>query len=430
MTNKDGSTGVVSNGTFELVRQYISEPLAAQTISGTVKGQVRGRATNAPARCIAFRLCKVSTDGSTVTEIIARTTAADANISTPPSFGTGATPENRRLETSPGNTFSITVPSTSISAGEYLLLEIGSRSGSNSSPRTVTMVFGDDNGTDLPEDETTTAANNPWVEFTYTITFAGGGSYDLTAQSGDIPITGTSATLRYGRVLQAQSGNVGVTGTSATLLRGRVIQAQTATVAVTGTSATLRRGRVLQAQTADIPITGTSATLRCGRVLQAQTANVVITGTNADLQYNETEKILSALSGNIAITGTNATLRRGYALQAQSGNVAVGAPNASLTKQWKLQAQIANVPIGGVNANLIRGRVLQAQSANVQVTGTDVNFRRAYVLMALSSNIQITGQDAALEYLGAGNPALLNFEQMFGAGGAAQFSGGNSYGIE
>ncbi len=56
--------------------------------------------------------------------------------------------------------------------GDRIVIEVGwfYSSGTNTT-RTATQSFGADNGTDLPQDQTTTAANNPWVEFTNDILF-------------------------------------------------------------------------------------------------------------------------------------------------------------------------------------------------------------------------------------------------------------------
>jgi hypothetical protein len=167
-TTKSGSPGPIADGQFELLRQYLSPPLAAQTISGSFKGQLRAIVTNFGARAMALRLCKVSADGVTVTEVLARFSAGDAGGAAPPAYTTSLT--NRRFETGT-NTFTITFPDITMAAGEFLMLEIGNRSGSSNAPRIGTVAFGDDAASDLPEDESTTTAGNPWVEFTDTIVF-------------------------------------------------------------------------------------------------------------------------------------------------------------------------------------------------------------------------------------------------------------------
>lgn len=173
MTSFDG-VGNTNTSTEQLIAQYVSATLAAQTLSGTIKGQVRATTNSIGAGALSFRVAKCASDGTSVTEILAITVSPDAAGAAPPAFETG-TAENRRFEGSPANTFSIDVGSTAISANDRLILEIGYLEGSANPIHINTLVFGDDSGTDLAEDETTTTANNPWAEFSATISFAGGG---------------------------------------------------------------------------------------------------------------------------------------------------------------------------------------------------------------------------------------------------------------
>lgn len=154
MTNK-AVTGVsVVN---QLARQYVSDPIAAQTISGNIKGQVRAfeslNAANAFSRIVVY---VVSNDGSTV-----RGTLVSVQSGT--EFPLSAT--NRPYPSSTA------VTSVVASAGDRIVIEYGAVQ-SNASSYTVTLSFGDDSASDLPEDATTTAANNPWIEFSQAITLA------------------------------------------------------------------------------------------------------------------------------------------------------------------------------------------------------------------------------------------------------------------
>jgi hypothetical protein len=178
MTSKAGVGNAAT--TRQLLRQYISAGLAAQTISGTIKGQVRiaSNVTNVGVCALAVRIAKCSSDGSGVTEILAATQSAVAEIEIPPASN-GTTLTNRRLETSPNNTFSLALTSTTVSAGDRLIIELGYKDNTTNTGRYGLLSFGDDSATDLPEDETTTAANNPWVEFSGDISFETGGSQAL-----------------------------------------------------------------------------------------------------------------------------------------------------------------------------------------------------------------------------------------------------------
>lgn len=160
----------------QLLRQYISAALGAQTLTGTVKGVVRmaSNTANVGVAAPAISISKCSADGSTVTEIVAPTQASDATTSAPPATS-GTTLTNRRFETPPGNTFNIPLGSTSISAGERLIVEVGYKDNTTNTGRFGTMSLGDDSSSDLPEDESTTTADNPWVEFSMDLSFSGGG---------------------------------------------------------------------------------------------------------------------------------------------------------------------------------------------------------------------------------------------------------------
>lgn len=173
-----GDTGDTLGATNTILRQYVSAPLAAQTVTGTLKGQFRGKragSSDTISATLAIRVAKVGVDGTTVTEIVAITGSTNT-AAAPPIFVTIATAlTNRRLEVGDVDDFTIDVPSTGISAGERLIIEIGVVNNQYTSTRFAAVEFGDNSGSDLAEDETSTTQNNPWVEFTHTFTFDGGG---------------------------------------------------------------------------------------------------------------------------------------------------------------------------------------------------------------------------------------------------------------
>lgn len=171
MTTKDGA-GTLNDAEEQLLRQYISSPLGAQTLSGTIKGQVRcTQNLGDGAFALAIRVAKCNSDGSSVTEILAVTYTATGVDTKPPWFVASLT--NRRFEEGTDD-FNLNLASTGISAGDFLIVEIGVADRNNTVERFGQISFGDDSGTDLAEDETTTAANNPWVEFSADIVFDGG----------------------------------------------------------------------------------------------------------------------------------------------------------------------------------------------------------------------------------------------------------------
>lgn len=175
MTNKDGAGDAAT--TNQLLRQYISsEQLAAQTISGTIKGVMRATSTtgNLGVGWLAVRVAKCASDGSGVTEIMSRQQSTRTTTQPP---GMSAALTNRRLEQ--GNAdFVLELTSTAVNEGDFLIVEIGYKDDSTNTDRAVRVSFGDDSATDLPENETATVADNPWVEFSMDIVFAGGAPAD------------------------------------------------------------------------------------------------------------------------------------------------------------------------------------------------------------------------------------------------------------
>lgn len=153
--------GAATPAEFVLNRQYVSAPLVAGTLSGTVKGQIRCGRT-AGVGTLAVQILVVSNDGSTVRGTALSVTASQLT-STPPRFEGSSLDVNRKLRDASDNT-SITLSSVVVQAGDRLVIELGCRELASSGLNNA-HTFGDNSGTDLPEDETTSTANNPWVEF-------------------------------------------------------------------------------------------------------------------------------------------------------------------------------------------------------------------------------------------------------------------------
>lgn len=182
---------------------------------------------------------------------------------------------------------------------------------------------------------------------------SGSTSYTLTAASGSFSVTGTAATLKYGRALSADSGSFAVTGAAATLRKGYSLQAASGSFAATGTAATLRYGRVIQASGATFQVSGTAASLKYGRVLAAAPGAFQITGTDATLTYGTAGSYtLTAQSGSFSVSGTDATLRYGRKLSADSGSFAFTGTAATLRYARRVIAESGTFSITGTAATL------------------------------------------------------------------------------
>jgi hypothetical protein len=154
--------------TFDaMIVQFVSQPLAAQTITGNVKGIIRAMesVTDADFRAqlsirivafdnSAFRGTLLAQDASALSNEWA---AALTNRKFPLNWaGSGAA-----------------LSSVAAQEGDRLVVEIGFRShNALAAPRVGTLELGDSSASDLAEDETSTVQNNPWIEFSNTVTLS------------------------------------------------------------------------------------------------------------------------------------------------------------------------------------------------------------------------------------------------------------------
>ncbi|MHC4798549.1 MAG: hypothetical protein ACYTF1_18090 [Planctomycetota bacterium] len=149
------------SGTY-LNRQYVSDPIAGQTISnaGTVKGQLRGYVTTDRNVVSAITIRVVSNDGATVRGTLLTLTSAPLASEYLLAYGNRYTPA------------STTLTNTVVAQnGDRIVIEVGFDKGANGSS-SLYHSFGDDNATDLPEAEAVEAnPYNPWVEFSQDIIF-------------------------------------------------------------------------------------------------------------------------------------------------------------------------------------------------------------------------------------------------------------------
>lgn len=163
MTSKSEGKANTAN-TRQLVRQYVSDPLEAQTIASTVtvKGTIRVNesAANDNIDKVSLKLIVVSNDGQTL-----RCTLLGLGDYGPTNeWATSLTA--RRI--ADGDTISA---ACSVTAGDRVVIELGFNNTTAGTSITGTENFGDDAGTDLGDNETDTAANNPFLEVSQTLTF-------------------------------------------------------------------------------------------------------------------------------------------------------------------------------------------------------------------------------------------------------------------
>jgi hypothetical protein len=157
-TNSPTTSAVVVDpiggaGRHNLYQQWVSDPVAPQTISGTIAGYARV-ASDTPNtyRSITSSLRVVSLDGTVVRGTLLALAAGGG--SNP--FAASLT--NRTIWS--GNP----VQPVSTQIGDRLVIELGCFSSADPIDVVSQLSMGDNSATDLPADETTTAANNPWIQ--------------------------------------------------------------------------------------------------------------------------------------------------------------------------------------------------------------------------------------------------------------------------
>jgi hypothetical protein len=139
-----------------IFRQYISRELLQNQVitqSQAVKAQCRVSETNAGNNMFFAMVIRViAANGSTVQKIVLSITLDDVEATT-------SLVNKQYVTTSAATGNYLTV------AGDRLVIEIGmSGNPAGANVHDSTMRLGDSSATDLPEDDTSTTDNNPWVE--------------------------------------------------------------------------------------------------------------------------------------------------------------------------------------------------------------------------------------------------------------------------
>jgi len=145
-----------------LIDQWVSAPLATQTVTGTLDGQIRFNCNSVTSTTwqgfVYLRV--INSDNTVATEVGTLTTT---NLTT--------TLTNRTL-------IQLNVGTLSITAGQRFCIDVGANeSVGSTTTRTATCSRGSSSATDLAVDNTTTTANNPFIKFSQTLVFLPNGKF-------------------------------------------------------------------------------------------------------------------------------------------------------------------------------------------------------------------------------------------------------------
>lgn len=172
-----GTSEYSTSGVYDvLLLQFTSQPLAAQTIAGYVKGIIRAREDTAGADFRAQMCIRVvSSDGS----VVRGTLLAHDESALASEFNTVLT--NRKFPlgwVDPG----ATLTSVAVQLGDRIVVEAGFRAHNTSSSYFAGYLeSGDVAAQDCAENETDQLQYNPWIEFSQTLLFQEWESQELNA---------------------------------------------------------------------------------------------------------------------------------------------------------------------------------------------------------------------------------------------------------
>jgi hypothetical protein len=180
-------TGTAANPGFNLHRQYISGPLAAQTIAGTLAGVIRGLESNTSGNYnLAIAVALVDSTGGNRRNLLVP--VAHTATSAPPEFTASAL---TRCFRDAGGGEAIALTSQTASAGDRLVVEIGARDTSASTAYTCTLRFGDPTATaDFALTNSLTTDLDPWIEFSSNILAQGASPSFTGAATGSATVSG------------------------------------------------------------------------------------------------------------------------------------------------------------------------------------------------------------------------------------------------
>jgi hypothetical protein len=169
-TASQAGTGV--SGQFRALSRFVSPPLKAQTIDGTVSGVFRasqGAATDDYTLAVGIKVIQSDgTDRGTLLAVVASDDPATHEFAL---TGSGV---SRRLFRDVAESSSISLSSVSVSAGDRIVVEVGFRQGSTSTNNASLALYANSRGdgiADLPFSDGDATNGVPWVEFSADIKF-------------------------------------------------------------------------------------------------------------------------------------------------------------------------------------------------------------------------------------------------------------------
>lgn len=214
------------------------------------------------------------------------------------------------------------------------------------------------------------AAADEWFALTIAVEPDAGGAFTLTASGGSYSVSGTAASLEFGRLVSAAGSSYSVTGAAASLEFGRLVGAGAGVYSISGAAASLLAAFKLAADSGSYTINGAAATLNKGQSLIADGGSYSVSGGAVGFLFSH---LVAANSGSYLISGAVASLEFGHLLGAGSESYLISGNDASLERGFPLIAAGGSYAINGAAANFMHSYVVAANSASYTINGQSAN---------------------------------------------------------
>lgn len=342
--------------------QFISAPISAQTISAqTLKFQIRmseASTSNNLYSTICVRV--LSGDGLTVRGTILAVTRDNTELV---------------LTTLTNRQFSATTTQVVAQTGDVIVIEIGY--GGDPFPSSArhrgSISYGDDSTTDLGENDTDTAAYNPWVEFANTITFYTGIIKSL--DPAGVALSGQPITVIEGqRTISLAAPSISATAQAITLDTPVTILLTDASLAATGQTITVSAASSainVSLANASIVSSAQAITLDTPVTIPLSAANIAATPQSATLLKGERVIPLSAAS--VSSSAQAITLDTPVTIDLLAANISVTPQTASLSTATNIALNAASISAAGQPITIDSGTIpptsISLVAASISATG-------------------------------------------------------------
>lgn len=218
-------------------------------------------------------------------------------------------------------------------------------------------------------------------------------SFTISADTGEITLTGQDAVTRKAFVSAAESGAIALDGQDANISKGYNVISNPGSLTIDGQDAITRKAFVSLSDPGALTIDGQDAITRKGYNVISNAGSLLIDGQDASTRkgYN-----VVAEATTITIAGQDAGITKVYNLNAENTILNVGGQNATLRKSYNLVVDEIPILVNGLDANLLLGSqtAILAETGSFFVNGQDAILRVTRNINAEATTLDIEGQDA------------------------------------